>query len=95
MAKFKNISPQGALDLPLLGRIIAAGEEFEVGPEDAKHLTRQPGVWQRLDGYNIRNVAELREILTERELETRGNKAELIDRLVESDEANDQQGASA
>lgn len=28
--RFKNVSPLGALDVPALGRVIAAGEEFEV-----------------------------------------------------------------
>ncbi|ONI62625.1 hypothetical protein CSIV_14210 [Microbacterium sp. CSI-V] len=28
--RFKNVSPLGALDVPALGRVIAAGEEFEI-----------------------------------------------------------------
>lgn len=28
--RFKNVSPIGALDVPVLGRVIAEGEEFEV-----------------------------------------------------------------
>lgn len=28
--RFKNVSPLGALDVPALGRVIAAGEEFDV-----------------------------------------------------------------
>lgn len=33
MAKFKNVSPLGALDIPALGQIVEAGEVFEV-PDD-------------------------------------------------------------
>ena len=31
--RFKNVSPLGALDVPALGRVIAAGEEFEIREE--------------------------------------------------------------
>ena len=46
MHKFKNASPQGNLDLPLVGRVIAAGEVFEVTAEQAALLSAQPDVWQ-------------------------------------------------
>lgn len=46
MARIKNISPQGDLDLPLVGRVIAAGEEFNVTAAQAELLTAQPDVWQ-------------------------------------------------
>ncbi|MDR0594527.1 MAG: hypothetical protein LBG60_15020 [Bifidobacteriaceae bacterium] len=35
MAKFKNTLPIGDVEVPLLGRIIKAGETFDVQPEDA------------------------------------------------------------
>jgi hypothetical protein len=99
MFRFKNISSQGALDLPLLGRIIAAGEEFEVTPEQAEHLAKQPDVWKPLDPppseYDSRNVTELKQLLEERQLSTSGKKPDLIARLVESDEVTGTQGASA
>ncbi|MEV7874524.1 hypothetical protein [Microbacterium sp. NPDC089188] len=31
--RFKNVSPLGALDVPALGRVITAGEEFDVREE--------------------------------------------------------------
>lgn len=46
MPKFKNVSPLGALDLPLLGRVVAAGEVIEVTTAQAKHLDGQQAVWQ-------------------------------------------------
>lgn len=44
--QFKNVSPQGDLDLPLVGRVIAAGEVFDVTPEQAELLAQQPAVWE-------------------------------------------------
>lgn len=41
MPKLKNVSPYGDLDIPLLGRVVAAGEVFEVTTEQAKHLKGQ------------------------------------------------------
>ncbi len=46
MPKFINISPQGALDLPLIGRVVKRGETFDVTPEQAKKLATQPDLWQ-------------------------------------------------
>lgn len=44
--RFKNVSPQGDLELPLLGRVIAAGEEFAVTTAQADLLATQPDLWQ-------------------------------------------------
>lgn len=41
MPRFRNVSPYGALDLPLIGRTVEAGETFEVTPEQARHLKGQ------------------------------------------------------
>lgn len=46
MTAFENISPLGDLELPLVGRVIAAGEVFEVSAEHAKRLKEQPDVWR-------------------------------------------------
>lgn len=46
MTAFENISPLGDLDLPLVGRVIAAGEVFEVSAAHAKLLKKQPDVWR-------------------------------------------------
>ena len=42
----KNVSPLGALYFPLLGRVIDAGEEFEVPDEVGERLAEQGDVWQ-------------------------------------------------
>lgn len=39
--RLRNVSPLGALDVPALGRIIAAGEVFETSEEIAEALTAQ------------------------------------------------------
>lgn len=41
MQKFRNVSPLGALDVPALGRVIEADEEFEVRPEVAELIAAQ------------------------------------------------------
>lgn len=46
MSKFRNVSPSGDLDVPLLGRVIKAGEVFDATEEQAALLIEQPGVWQ-------------------------------------------------
>lgn len=38
MPTLKNVSPYGDLDVALLGRVVAAGEEFEVTAAEAKQL---------------------------------------------------------
>lgn len=50
MPKFKNVSPQGALELPLLGRVVAAGEVIEVTPAQAKGLRGQDAIWRPVKG---------------------------------------------
>ncbi|MGZ0067860.1 hypothetical protein [Microbacterium arborescens] len=41
MQTFRNVSPLGALEVPALGRVIDAGEEFEVRPEIAELIAGQ------------------------------------------------------
>lgn len=45
MPSFKNVSPSGDLELPVVGRVIAAGEVFEVTDSVAPLLLGQPDVW--------------------------------------------------
>lgn len=44
--KLKNVSPLGDLDVPVLGRVVKAGELFEVPPSVGKQLSAQPDVFQ-------------------------------------------------
>lgn len=46
MPKFKNVSQFGDLDLPVLDRIVLAGEVFDVPAELADSFTAQPDVWE-------------------------------------------------
>lgn len=43
---FRNVSPLGALDLPLVGRVVEAGGLVEVPAERAEHLRGQETTWQ-------------------------------------------------
>lgn len=42
MPKFRNINPLGAVDVPLLGRVLEAGEEFDATDAQAALLSEQP-----------------------------------------------------
>lgn len=46
MAVVKNVSPVGALDIPLIGRVVEANEEFEVPSDVAEALLQQPDNFQ-------------------------------------------------
>jgi len=49
MPKLKNVSPLGELDVPLLDRILDAGEEFDVSDEIAGKLLPQAENYQPAD----------------------------------------------
>lgn len=44
--QIKNVSPRGDLEVPLLGRVIKAGEVVTVTAEQGAALTAQPDNWQ-------------------------------------------------
>lgn len=48
MAKFRNISPLGALDIPALGQIVQPGEVFEVAKDLHPYFEAQPGNFELL-----------------------------------------------
>lgn len=91
---FKNVSRFGDLDLPLVGGVVAAGEEFEVTLDQARQLQQQPDLWEHVSGdipapdeYASFKVDELKQLLAARDLDTSGKKDELIARLEEADAA--------
>ena len=45
----KNVSPLGELDVPLLGRFIEHGEEFEVSEDQAERLLPQAENYEPVD----------------------------------------------
>lgn len=46
MAKFKNVSPLGALDVPALGKIVEPGEVFEVDKTLEQNFANQPDTFE-------------------------------------------------
>lgn len=58
MPKFRNISPLGALDIPLLGCVIAHGAVVEVTPEQATYLAGQQGTWQPLGDPVVEQIQQ-------------------------------------
>ena len=46
MPTLKNINPLGDVDLPIIGRVLAAGEEFDVPADVAKQLLAQTGNYE-------------------------------------------------
>lgn len=46
MPTLRNVSPYGALEIPLLGRVVGAGEEFDVSDEQAERLLPQAENYQ-------------------------------------------------
>jgi len=57
MPKIKNVSPFGDLDVPLLGRVVAAGETVDVSEEEAEILLAQPANYQPV-GQGARELAK-------------------------------------
>jgi len=45
--KLKNVNPLGAVDLPLIGRTLDAGEVFEVDDKTGAVLLKQVGNYER------------------------------------------------
>lgn len=48
MPRYKNVSPQGDMDLPLIGGVVASGEVFDADEGQAALLDLQPALWRRL-----------------------------------------------
>lgn len=46
MSKFRNVSPLGDLEVPILGRIVKAGETFEVPADLTESFAAQSDVWE-------------------------------------------------
>lgn len=44
--KFRNVSSLGDLEVPVLGRVVRAGEVFEVPASIGESLKEQPDVFQ-------------------------------------------------
>lgn len=47
--RLRNINPLGAVDFPLLGCVLEAGEEFDVPDEQGAALLEQVGNYERVE----------------------------------------------
>lgn len=47
--RLKNTNPLGAVELPLIGRVLELGEEFEVTDEQGKALLEQTGNYELVE----------------------------------------------
>ena len=47
--RFKNVSPLGDLELPLLGRVVESGEVFDLDESLAHLLDGQDATWEPVD----------------------------------------------
>lgn len=45
----RNVSPRGDLDIPLVRRVVAAGEVFDVNADQARRLLEQTGNFEPAD----------------------------------------------
>lgn len=53
MPQIKNVSPLGDLDVPLLRRIVRAGEVVDVADEHAARLLEQADIWTEVTGDDV------------------------------------------
>ena len=44
--KFKNVSPLGDLEVPVLGRVVKAGDTFDVPADLVESFAAQSDVWE-------------------------------------------------
>ena len=47
--RLRNVNPLGEVDLPLIGRSLEAGEEFEVDDETGAALLEQVGNYEEVE----------------------------------------------
>lgn len=72
MPTLKNANPLGAVDLPLIGRTLEAGEEFEVSDEHAAVLLEQVGNYELAKGLDDLTVPELKKYAEDRDIDLTG-----------------------
>ena len=73
MPTLRNTNPLGAVDLPLIGRSLAAGEEFEVTDEQATNLLAQVGNYEVVGAdLDSLTVPELEKYAADRDIDLTG-----------------------
>lgn len=50
--RLRNINPLGAVEVPLLGRVLEAGEEFDIDDEQGAALLDQVGNYEPAESDN-------------------------------------------
>lgn len=81
MPTLRNVNPLGAVDLPLIGRSLEAGEEFEVPDEVAGRLLEQVGNYELVDSdLDSLTIPELEKYAADRGIDLTGltKKPEII-----------------
>lgn len=58
MAKFKNVSPLGALEVPALRRIVEPGEVFDVPADLVEYFDGQAGTFAPVKGRGKKTEGE-------------------------------------
>ena len=83
--RFRNISTSGALDVPLLGRVIEAGEEFDIPADRGELLEQQPDVYERLDCPESEvSYRDLQVHARDLGISGRGTKSDLSNRIAQA-----------
>lgn len=81
MPTLKNTNPLGAVDLPLIGRTLEPGEEFEVDEDTAAHLLEQVGNYEVVGSdLDSLTIPELEKYAADRDIDLTGltKKPEII-----------------
>jgi hypothetical protein len=81
MPKLRNTNPLGAVDLPLIGRALEPGEEFEVTDDQAGELLKQVGNYAPVgDAMDVMTVEDLKALAEEHDVDLTGltKKADIV-----------------
>lgn len=82
MPTLRNVNPLGEVDLPLIGRTLGAGEEFDVTDAQAALLLAQAGNYEAVDAedLNALTIPELEDLAAAKGVDLTGitKKADII-----------------
>ena len=80
--RLRNTNPLGTVDLPLIGRTLEPGEEFDVPDEQGAALLEQVGNYEAASPADLESltVEQLKEQAVARDIDTTGltKKSDLI-----------------
>lgn len=81
MPKLRNVNPLGEVDVPLIGRTLGPGEEFDVDDDTAKVLLAQVGNYAPVgDAMDAMTIDELKALAEEHDVDLTGltKKADIV-----------------